>query len=247
MNPSQPLDGSSSSTDDSTGFLSPQRPAHTSWGSAVTANSSISSRSDMPAPKPSLKPAFTDGSAVQAMMETTAKQNVTLVYPALEITRKDNSKGQAMEAMRHIERTRPGLITGAQPKISLDSSGQESATILNYIQDLERKIAELQASNRHEPTPQVNLEERLEEMNHSTEALASPDLTEERRSLSRSPIPQKVNPWIVDIKRYKKLNYRFGSAELYDDSENIEAIRARESAARGGGYVIKLYREYDCE
>lgn len=54
-------------------------------------------------------------------------------------------------------------------------------------------------------------------------------------------------PWIVDIKRYKKLNYRHGSASLYDDKETVEAIRARESAARGGGYVLKLYREYDWE
>ena len=56
-----------------------------------------------------------------------------------------------------------------------------------------------------------------------------------------------MKPWIVEIKRFKKLNYRYGSAELYDDSETIEAIRARESAARGGGYVLNVYREYDWE
>ncbi len=161
---------------------------------------------------------------------------------------RDNSKIQAMEAMRHIERNRPGLTSGHVPKVALDASGQGSSTILNYIQDLERKIAELQAG-RSDPAPphQINLEERVNDMNSSTEALASPDPVEERRDLSRTPDPPRANPWIVEIKRYKKLNYRFGSAELYDDSENIEAIRARESAVRGGGHVIKLYREYDCE
>jgi outer membrane biosynthesis protein TonB len=59
--------------------------------------------------------------------------------------------------------------------------------------------------------------------------------------------PPRPTPWIVEIKRYKKLNYRFGSAQLYDDSETVEAIRARERGARGGGYVLNVYREYDWE
>ena len=185
------------------------------------------------------------------MKGSASRQTGTQAYPAMEVSMRDTSKAQAMEAMRHIERSRPGLTSGAVPKISLDPTGQGTSSILNYIQDLERKIAALQAAQGGQsgpaPPPQINLEERLDDRNSSMEALNSPEPVEERRTLSRTPESPRPNPWIVDIKRYKKLNYRFGSAELYDDSENIDEIRARESAARGGGYVIKLYREYDCK
>jgi hypothetical protein len=207
----------------------------------------------MPAPKKTLKSAITDGSALQAMVKgkNASWQAGTQAYPAVEISMRDTSKTQAMEAMRHIERSRPGLTSGATPRISLDPTGQGTSSILNYIQELERKIAALQAAQGGQsgpvPHPQINLEERLEGGDGSMEALSSPDPVEERLTLLRTPESPRPNPWIVDIKRYKKLNYRFGSAELYDDSENIDEIRARESAARGGGYVIKLYREYDCE
>jgi hypothetical protein len=69
----------------------------------------------------------------------------------------------------------------------------------------------------------------------------------ERRDNSETPDVPLPNHWIVEIKRFKKLNYRYGSAELYNDSESIEAIRARESSSRGGGYVLNVYREYDWE
>lgn len=51
-------------------------------------------------------------------------------------------------------------------------------------------------------------------------------------------------PWIAEIKRYK-VNYHYGSAQLYDESEKIEAILARESSARGGVSILKHFREYD--
>jgi hypothetical protein len=241
-NKAKPLEGSSSSTDDSSNFLSPQQPEHASWGSVTTVSS------DATAPKPGVRAATGGRPLPELRKEGSFKQNSSLVYPAMEITRVDNSKAQAMEAIRHIERGKPGLMAGAVPQIVIGAKAQESSTILNYIQDLERKIAELQANRSGTAVSvlQTNLQEEAEDDNRSTEAVGSPDHTEERRSLSHSPIPQRVNPWINEIKRYKKLNYRFGSAELYDDSEKIEAIRARESAARGGGYVIKLYREYDC-
>src|SRR5947207_1484508 len=124
MNSSKPLDNSSSS-EDSANVFSPQRPPIAPWGSTATTNSSISSISDMNAPKKTLKSAITDGSALQAMVKgkNASRQAGTQAYPAVEISMRDTSKTQAMEAMRHIERSRPGLTSGATPRISLDPTG----------------------------------------------------------------------------------------------------------------------------
>ena len=149
----------------------------------------------------------------------------------------DQAKHQAMEALQHIERNRPLNREAKLGSPQLKAPMADSASILQYIQDLERKVALLQSDAQNDTSSQ----------NVSRPGSADEDAIGPKTRESRLDRSQSRAGWIVDIKRFKKLNYRYGSAELYDDSENIEAIRARESSARGGGYVLNVYREYDWE
>ncbi len=46
--------------------------------------------------------------------------------------------------------------------------------------------------------------------------------------------------WKTEIKRWKRVNNRYGSSDIYDESEKIEDIRKREREIRRGGYVPHL-------
>jgi len=249
MSASQNAEFSSSSTDSSGNVNSATNE------SATPAASSISSSPSLWAPNAHGGPCE-DRLGLKVRREG-ARPSPAANYPAVEITRVDQNKQRAMEALHHIERGRSGLaITGAT-QLSLAAQGQASATVLNYIQDLEKRVAELQASragnNGHfNQITESNVTGSNELNDSRKDALTDSredtnDKREEWKAALHSPHPPISKPWIVEIKRYKKLNYRFGSAGLYDEAENIEEIRARESAARGGGYVIKLYREHDCQ
>ena len=148
-------------------------------------------------------------------------------------------KQQALEALANIGRkqaTRPDLLSAGHG-LQTESGSIPVSSILSYIQNLEGKldVLELLAS-----TNRRDIDRNRQDIDRTY-------LTSTQESDSKSPAPPSPKPWIVEIKRYKKLNYRHGSAEQYDETDTVEAIRARESAARGGGYVLKVYREYDWE
>lgn len=46
--------------------------------------------------------------------------------------------------------------------------------------------------------------------------------------------------WKTEIKRWKRVTDRYGSSDIYDESEKIEDIRKRERDIRRGGYVLHL-------
>ena len=50
----------------------------------------------------------------------------------------------------------------------------------------------------------------------------------------------------MEIKRWKRVTDRYGSSDIYDESEKIEDIRKREREIRRGGYVLHLFRLICC-
>ena len=47
--------------------------------------------------------------------------------------------------------------------------------------------------------------------------------------------------WKTEIKRWKRVTDRYGSSDIYDESEKIEDIRKREREIRRRGYVPHLF------
>jgi AAA+ superfamily predicted ATPase len=160
--------------------------------------------------------------------------------PLVSANGADLGKHEALEALLHMERKqgiRPNPIAAGLAPHTENFSAPGSASVLTYIKNLEAKVVALQdlaTSNRQD------IDRNREAINRNRQDI-------ERSQASEPPALPKAEPWIVDVKRYKRLNYRSGSAQLYDDSESVEAIRAREGSARGGGHVLKVYREYDWE
>lgn len=223
-----------------------------SWGSGGTTSSSATNDSEsMPAAAASSNPKADPPRTPECRQpsasgpEKVSQQFLDdhrdfRVYPIMEISRMDQTKQQVLEALHHIERKKanaPNLVSPSFGAPHGAAQPPDSSIILSYIEDLEKKVANLQARNpasSSETANGVGVQQQLKAEPPEVKISATPD-------------PPPMKPWIVEIKRFKKLNYRYGSAELYDDSETIEAIRARESAARGGGYVLNVYREYDWE
>ena len=168
----------------------------------------------------------------------------------MEVKRIDQTKLQALEVLQHLERRNNNQPNVVSPSLAGTRQNhaqiEDPSNVLAYIQELERKVAALQANDTSgQEVPSRTLQ--APELAPAGSTLEVPDYHQARPTTPDLREPVRSNPWIVEIKRFKKLNYRYGSAELYDDSESIEAIRARESAARGGGYVLNVYREYDWE
>jgi hypothetical protein len=230
------------------------RKAHESGGSNITSPSSISNVSgSTPAflatfaqkqnTTPETQSRLLDVKQGRVTDPNPVERRETVPYPIMEINRTDQTRKQALEALHHIEKKQAHSANFMSPSLGAPRSSApaaDSVNILAYIQDLEKKLAALQAKENGTTNqmPGVQLSQPSRSISE-----ASTDL----RDISRTPDLPLPNQWIVEIKRFKKLNYRFGSAELYDDSESIEAIRARESSSRGGGYVLNVYREYDWE
>jgi hypothetical protein len=159
----------------------------------------------------------------------------TQPYPIMEITKTDATRQHALDALHHIETQEARHLTSiAPPALGPGPSPAEDVScILAYIQKLENKVAALQ--NRNVSTSQENV--------HSQHLLSTDEVAASTSLQGVSEQPA----YILEIKRFKKLNYRYGSAKYYDDSESVEAIRSREGALRGGGYVMNVFREYDWE
>jgi hypothetical protein len=241
----------SSSTSDSSKVAVAQRKGHEVLGPSATTSSSISSMSDAQCPiafgtaekAPSatpnkLKPA--PGLYRESSGRPATDPRSTHAYPIMEIDKSDQTKQQALDALQQIDKrraNRPNLIS---PSISASGVPSLTPDVLAYIQELVNKSAAL-------PAKDMQKIQELSSVQIDQKHLAIQQLPDVEPASHKSPLPLVTKPWIVETKRFKKLNYRYGSAELYDDSESIEAIRAREIAATGGGYVLNMYREYDWE
>ena len=53
--------------------------------------------------------------------------------------------------------------------------------------------------------------------------------------------------WKLEVKRWKRVDGRTGSIDIYDDSHNIEDIRKREREIQGGRNVLNVFDVYDSE
>lgn len=243
-----------SSESDSSHEATDNRKAPESYGSDITEPSSASNASGSTptavaalAQKqnkiPETKPQPLDAKQGRVVNQNPGERRESPAYPIMEINRTDQTRQQALDALYHIERkqaNRANLVSPSLGAPRTSASSADSVHILAYIQDLEEKLAALEA--KENGTTNQTSSAQL-----SQPQLGIREASTELRDISRAPDIPLPNQWIVEIKRFKKLNYRFGSAELYDDSESIEAIRARESSSRGGGYVLNVYREYDWE
>ena len=244
----------SSSTSDSFREVFSHGKGHEELDSAVTTPSSIHNISNAKFPivagttEKASSPAFGQPKPAPGLYRESSSRNLIEsramhAHPIAEISRKDLTKQQALDALNHMMKKRqnqpnhisPSLVAPQVPSLTSDS-----ASLLAYVQELVNRLAILQANDTQ--TTEEPSSGHIDQLH-----LAAHQLPDAEPVNPKSPEPPATNPWIVEIKRYKKLNYRFGSAELYDDSESIEAIRARESAARGGGYILNVYREYDWE
>ena len=132
---------------------------------------------------------------------------------------------------------RRGFQNGTSPKgiFSDDNQGPGSGDTEAYVRKLERTVAALrEAQQQGRPRgryPQVR-------GSHS-----SGDIDERPR-----PGPNHLaqneefsKEWKMEIKRWKRVTDRYGSSDIYDESEKIEDIRKREREIRRGGYVPHLF------
>jgi hypothetical protein len=176
--------------------------------------------------------------------QDTLEHRETLTYPIMEISRTDQTRQQTLHVLHHMERkqaNRPHLMSPSPDTPPSSAAAAEPAHLLAYIQELEKKLAALQPKDSRTTN---QLSSVLPSQPAPSPSEATSTKGRDDSEVADLPVP---NQWIVEVKRFNKLNYRYGSAELYNDSESIETIRARESASRGGGYVLNVYREYDWE
>jgi hypothetical protein len=244
---------STSESDSSTGAFS-QRKRDEELGSGLTTSSSISNISDTQFPIAACtaeripSAAFSQSKPAPLLYQQSSGRLSTdprslHAYPVIEISRMDTTKQRPLDALHHINRrgaNQPNYISPSLAAPLVPSLTSDPVSLLASIQELVNNYAVLQAKNT-----QTNEEPSSGDINQPH--LAAQQLPDVEPGTPNNPELPATDAWIVEIKRFKKLNYRYGSAELYDDSESIEAIRARESAARGGGYVLNVYREYDWE
>ena len=224
------IDQSSSSSRSNSSNEPLKRPNQDSWGSGGTTSSSVTNDSESkpvatassnPQADPPQKQEYRQPSASgpeKVPHQFLDDHRDLRAYPIVEISRMDQTKQQVLEALHHVERKKanaPNLISPSFGAPHSATQPPDSSIILSYIEDLEKKLANLQARNptsSGEAANGVLVQQQLK---------AEPPVVK----IATTPDPPPMKPWIVEIKRFKKLNYRYGSAELYDDSETIEAIR----------------------
>lgn len=115
---------------------------------------------------------------------------------------------------------------------------QGNVNLLAYIQYLEKTIENLQGF------PRGNSDQRSNSLKNNLQSLPNGG---DEKIFAGDSSNQYNEGWKLEVKRYKKVNDRFGSAEFYDESEKIEDIRKREREVHAGGYVLTMYDEYDSE
>ncbi|KAI4164164.1 MAG: hypothetical protein LQ342_002128 [Letrouitia transgressa] len=116
----------------------------------------------------------------------------------------------------------------------MKSQLQSSLAALSYIQNLEHNFTPSPVSTRELPPRQQN---------HEHGSISSTRIGDYVRSYPAEPSVD----WKLEVKRWKRVDGRTGSMDIYDENEKIEDIRKRENEIRGGGYVLNVYDVYDSE
>ena len=118
----------------------------------------------------------------------------------------------------------------------------------------------------------IQIERSLKALNHigelenvaSSGAVPNPDLVSRRESHDVESHPstrtreyinqvhsqhgsEASTEWKLEVKRWKRVDGRTGSMDIYDDTQKIEDIRKREREIQGGGHVLNLFDVYSSE
>ena len=103
-----------------------------------------------------------------------------------------------------------------------------------YVRELERTVAKLREAHKGRARGRYS---------QGRGSQFSGDLDERPRPGSNhlAQNGEYSREWKTEIKRWKRVTDRYGSSDIYDESEKIEDIRKREREIRRGGYVLHLF------
>ena len=150
------------------------------------------------------------------------------------------SQSHAKETLRIEELEQPDITRDSV----LSAHLQGSVDILAYIQVLEKTIGNLRNTLQQQGTYRSSPDQKS---NSRKDSLQRQPNCENDWSLREENGGWPNEEWKLEVKRYKKVHDRYGSAEFYDESEKIEDIRKRERELHSGGYILTMYDEYDSE
>ncbi|KAL9124662.1 MAG: hypothetical protein Q9217_006030 [Psora testacea] len=148
--------------------------------------------------------------------------------------------------------TRPNPPSGVHQSHEDANNYSSMEELARDVYDLKKALFVLQnyylpnrdrfGSNRRSlPTADQGYDPRSEKFFYSEDDRTRPDD-------SRPDEDDYANKgWKLEIKRWKRVSNRYGSSDLYDESEKIEDIRRKEQEIRSGGYVLSVYDEYDLD
>lgn len=114
-----------------------------------------------------------------------------------------------------------------------DLQGAGSGNTKAYVRELERTVAKLREAHKGRARGRYS---------QGRGSQFSGDLDERPRPGSNhlAQNGEFSREWKTEIKRWKRVTDRYGSSDIYDESEKIEDIRKREREIRRGGYVLHL-------
>ena len=152
------------------------------------------------------------------------------------------------------------LFRGGNPQDDRDSQeGPSSSTsvedLASRVQELEKMVIALQAFHgvQHQQKDRFGFSRRsLPSADRGDGDGGRPEshfnsITERIRTGDFRVGENAGQGWKLEIKRWKRVNNRYGSSDLYDESQKIEDIRRKEQEIRSGGYVLSVYDEYDMD
>lgn len=152
-------------------------------------------------------------------------------------TSPQSPSGRGSRSSINSPRTEDRLVSQgeASPKgiLSDDLQGPGSVNTEAYVRQLERTVAALREAHQGRARGRYS---------QGRGSQFSGDLDERPRPGSNH-LAQKgefSREWKTEIKRWKRVTDRYGSSDIYDESEKIEDIRKREREIRRGGYVLQL-------
>lgn len=190
-----------------------------------------------------------DGRSVQRgsrVPKTTRRSLDNTVYTTsddMQTEHENNARAfqsRAKDTLRHEEWEQPETARDSVLS-STKSQLQGNVNLLAYIQDLEKTVGNLRSTLlQHRGSLDQNSSSRKDSLQRQTNGVDDISLHDDRGD-------QPHEGWKLEVKRVKKVNDRYGSAEFYDESAKIEDIRKRERELHSGGYVLTLNDEYDSE
>lgn len=152
-------------------------------------------------------------------------------------------QSHAKDALRSEEWEQPEIAR--EGVLSLTKAQlQGNVNLLAYIQDLEKTVGYLRNTLQQQGFNRGSLDQKANSRKDSLQRLNNGG---DEISLHDDRGDQPNRGWKLEIKRFKKVNDRYGSAEFYDESAKIEDIRKRERELHSGGYVLTINDEYDSE